>query len=189
MNVLASPPHTGTAIPSTLFLRDTFSRRTVSTSIRLTESLTLNASMARATQHALLPHRPMCLELGSFGMIPKIWCVMTRRSILGAFLLVARLWVGNKNSWFVAMEHVTRLDRTFFGIHNEFWDHLRQVQFVQTAPGTIEVRLVLHEQSNRTWLKDFLNERFAGFELKFVERQTIPPTRSGKHRYFLSLVK
>lgn len=73
-----------------------------------------------------------------------------------------------------------------FGIHNQFWEQLSQVQFIQHRAGELEVKLVLHPKSDETWIKHFLCERFSVLSLDFITVDDIPKTAAGKHRYFIN---
>lgn len=76
-----------------------------------------------------------------------------------------------------------------FGIHDEFWDRVSAIQFLQQQPGRLDVRLTLKSSGHRVWLEAYLQQRFAVCDLGFEYVSEIPKTKAGKHRYYLSLLK
>lgn len=73
-----------------------------------------------------------------------------------------------------------------FGIHNEFWDIIRGIQFIQERPGQLRVRVALRDVGLRSWMESYLAERFSLVTLIFEYVDEIERTSSGKHRYFIS---
>ena len=73
-----------------------------------------------------------------------------------------------------------------FGIHNRFWDILSAIQFVQSEPGRLSVRVALKDAGEQAWLEAFLRDRFAVVELDMVYVDAIKRTAAGKHRYYIN---
>ena len=97
---------------------------------------------------------------------------------------------GRVQEYFLDREGVQRAFGPFlFGIHNQFWDLISSVQFFQRRPGAIGVRLAFKPSASsaqRTWVHDFLSDRFALVDLEFIHVDTIAPTAAGKHRYYVN---
>jgi len=75
-----------------------------------------------------------------------------------------------------------------FGIHNEFWDHISAIQFIQQRPGHLLVKITTKPDADRPWLEDYLRQRFAVCDLHFQYVDRIKRTTTGKHRYYISLL-
>lgn len=75
-----------------------------------------------------------------------------------------------------------------FGIHNEFWDFIVSIQFIQKAPGKLEVKYVKSDGFKETEFLNIVNERFKLFELNFHEVQIIDKTKNGKHKSLIQLI-
>jgi len=76
-----------------------------------------------------------------------------------------------------------------FGIHDEFWDRILAIQFIQKQPGQLDVKVVARIESYRPWLEDYLRKRFVVCELHFEYVDQVQTTPAGKHRYFVSLLQ
>lgn len=76
-----------------------------------------------------------------------------------------------------------------FGIHDEFWDRVSAVQFVQRIPGKLDVNLVVRSATHRHWLEAYLRSRFQVCQLEFSYVTQIPRTTGGKHRYYISALE
>lgn len=87
----------------------------------------------------------------------------------------------------------TEVKRAFgpylFGIHNEFWDYILEIQFVQKIEGKIEVLYVVSDTYNDTAFKNIITDRFELFDLEFKNVKYIEKTISGKHIYFKQHIK
>lgn len=75
-----------------------------------------------------------------------------------------------------------------FGIHNDFWDRIVSIQFLQKQAGFLDVRIVLSNDIHRHWLESYLRERFAICSLRIEYVDKIETTTAGKHRYFISQI-
>ena len=73
-----------------------------------------------------------------------------------------------------------------FGIHGPFWDQIRDLQFVQDAPGSLVVRLVANPRADRERVQRILGRRLPMARLKFEYVPAIRRGPNGKRRYFLS---
>ncbi|WP_431137272.1 hypothetical protein [Psychroserpens mesophilus] len=76
-----------------------------------------------------------------------------------------------------------------FGIHNEFWDFIVSIQFIQREKGKLEVKFIKSNVFDETKFLDIINERFNLFELTLVEVDQIEKTKNGKHKSLIQLVK
>jgi len=73
-----------------------------------------------------------------------------------------------------------------FGIHNDFWDKISAIQVVQRKSGRLLIRVVSRRSEVRSWLEEYLRQRFAIVDLDFEYVKTIERTAAGKHRFFIS---
>lgn len=73
-----------------------------------------------------------------------------------------------------------------FGIHNEFWDEIDNIQFLQDKPGEIVIKIVDNTHTRHEWLESFLKDRFKVVKVKTSYVASIDTTKSGKHRYFVN---
>lgn len=76
-----------------------------------------------------------------------------------------------------------------FGIHNEFWDFIVSIQFIQKEKGKLEVRFIKSDGFNETKFLEIITERFKLFELEFHDVNRIDKTKNGKHESLIQLVK
>jgi phenylacetate-coenzyme A ligase PaaK-like adenylate-forming protein len=76
-----------------------------------------------------------------------------------------------------------------FGIHDDFWNRILAIQFLQQHPGQLDVKVVIRDNSDRSWLEDYLRKRFAVCDLHFEYVGQIPRTETGKHRYYVSQLR
>ncbi|WP_298900406.1 hypothetical protein [uncultured Psychroserpens sp.] len=76
-----------------------------------------------------------------------------------------------------------------FGIHNEFWDYILDIQFIQKTKGNIEVKFVVSKEFNETAFKTIIKDRFELYNVQFIRVEQIEKTVSGKHVYFRQQVQ
>lgn len=76
-----------------------------------------------------------------------------------------------------------------FGIHDEFWEKIRAIQFRQEQAGWLDVKVVPKRDADRRWLEKYLSQRFCHCDLRFSYVERIETTQQGKHRYYLSSLK
>jgi hypothetical protein len=76
-----------------------------------------------------------------------------------------------------------------FGIHDDFWNRILAIQFLQQHPGQLDVKVAIRDNSDRSWLEDYLRKRFAVCDLHFEYVGQIPRTETGKHRYYVSQLR
>ena len=76
-----------------------------------------------------------------------------------------------------------------FGIHNEFWDFVVSIQFIQKEKGKLEVKFIKSDGFNETKFLEIITERFKLFELEFHDVNRIDKTKNGKHKSLIQLVK
>ena len=73
-----------------------------------------------------------------------------------------------------------------FGIHGPFWDQIRDLQFVQDAPGSLVVRLVANPRADRERVQRTLERRLPMARLAFEYVSAIRRGPNGKRTYFLA---
>jgi len=96
---------------------------------------------------------------------------------------------GRDQEYFVGKDGARRAFGPYlFGIHNEFWDAIYAIQFVQNTTGELIVKAVLRDSGKRVWLEKYLRERFSYCSLNFEYVNEIPKTATGKHRYYVSML-
>lgn len=96
---------------------------------------------------------------------------------------------GRDQEYFVGKDGARRAFGPYlFGIHNEFWDAIYAIQFVQNTSGELIVKAVLRDSGKRAWLEEYLRERFSHCSLDFEYVNEIPKTTTGKHRYYVSML-
>jgi phenylacetate-coenzyme A ligase PaaK-like adenylate-forming protein len=76
-----------------------------------------------------------------------------------------------------------------FGIHGSFWDHIRDLQFVQDRPGFLLVRVVTNPRADRHQIEKTLEERLPMVKLEFEYVPLIERNPNGKRRYFIGHVQ
>ena len=76
-----------------------------------------------------------------------------------------------------------------FGIHNNFWDYIISIQFIQKVRGHLEVKYVKSRNFDKIRFLEILQYRFELFELKFKEVTYIEKTKSGKHKPLIQYIK
>jgi phenylacetate-CoA ligase len=72
-----------------------------------------------------------------------------------------------------------------FGIHGPFWDHIRDLQFVQDRAGLLRVRLVTNSRADRDQIQRTLEQRLPMVKLEFEYVPLIERNPNGKRRYFI----
>jgi phenylacetate-CoA ligase len=72
-----------------------------------------------------------------------------------------------------------------FGIHGSFWDHIRDLQFVQDRAGFLLVRVVTTPKADRHQIEKTLEERLPMVKLEFEYVPLIERNPNGKRRYFI----
>lgn len=75
-----------------------------------------------------------------------------------------------------------------YGIHNEFWDFIVAIQFIQREMGKLEVNYIKSTDFKEVEFLNIVKERFALFDLEFNEVDQIEKTISGKHRSLIQLI-
>lgn len=76
-----------------------------------------------------------------------------------------------------------------FGIHNEFWDFIVSIQFIQKEKGKLEVKYIKSSSFDETTFLDIITKRFDLFELTLHEVDSIEKTKNGKHKSLIQLIK
>ena len=71
-----------------------------------------------------------------------------------------------------------------FGIHGSFWDHIRDLQFVQDRAGLLFVRVVTNPKPDRHQIERILEERLPMVKLEVEYVTFIERNPNGKRRYF-----
>ena len=69
-----------------------------------------------------------------------------------------------------------------------FWDHVRDMQFVQDRPGFLRIRLVADPEADRDHIQETFEQRLPMAKLEFEYVSHIDRSASGKRRYFISQV-
>lgn len=69
-----------------------------------------------------------------------------------------------------------------------FWDHVRDMQFVQDRPGFLRIRLVADPQADKDHIQQTFEQRLPMAKLEFEYVSHIDRSASGKRRYFISQV-
>ena len=72
-----------------------------------------------------------------------------------------------------------------FGIHGSFWDHIRDLQFVQDRAGLLRVRVVANSRADRDQIQQTLEQRLPMVKLEFEYVSLIERNPNGKRRYFV----
>lgn len=72
-----------------------------------------------------------------------------------------------------------------FGIHGPFWDHIRDLQFVQDTDGLLRVRVVASPGADRGEIQQTLRQRLPMVSLDFEYVPVIERGQNGKRRYFV----
>ena len=80
----------------------------------------------------------------------------------------------------------TEKTRFLFGIHNEFWSSIGEIQFIQKKAGSLLTLIVLKDENRKKRIEGFLKNRFSIVDLKINYVHKIRKTSRGKHRYFVS---
>jgi len=105
------------------------------------------------------------------------------------FFKVKRI-VGRVQEFIYDKEFIKRAFGPYlFGIHNEFWDFIVSIQFIQREKGKLEVKFIKSNVFNEAKFLSIINERFNLFELSFFEVEQIEKTKNGKHKSLIQLVK
>jgi len=96
--------------------------------------------------------------------------------------------VGRSQETFV--DHSGRR-RSLFGYafgdldHGTFWDHVRDLQFIQVGPGRLHLRLVLSPGADKDLVERTFESRIPVASLTFEYVDVIERSPSGKRRYFV----
>jgi phenylacetate-CoA ligase len=107
------------------------------------------------------------------------------RACDGNFLQVREI-VGRVHETFVDLAGRRRaLGCYIFGIHGEFWDQLRDLQFVQERDGHLRVRLVPADNQDRAFIERTLRRRLPMAVLEFDYVAQIDRRTNGKRQYFV----
>ena len=72
-----------------------------------------------------------------------------------------------------------------FGIHGSFWDHIRDLQFVQDRAGLLRVRVVTSSKADKDQIQQTLEQRLPMIKLEFEYVSLIERNPNGKRRYFV----
>ena len=72
-----------------------------------------------------------------------------------------------------------------FGIHGRFWDHIRDLQFIQDRVGSLLVRVVTSPGADKDLIEGTLERRMPMARLEFEYVSVIERSPSGKRRYFV----
>jgi phenylacetate-CoA ligase len=72
-----------------------------------------------------------------------------------------------------------------FGIHGPFWDHIRDLQFVQDRDGFLRVRLVTTPGADRGQIQQTLEQRLPMVKLEFEYVASIDRGYNRKRKYFV----
>lgn len=67
-----------------------------------------------------------------------------------------------------------------------FWDHVRDMQFVQDRPGFLRIRLVADDQVDKEHIRRTFEERLPMAKLEFEYVSHIERSASGKRKYFVN---
>lgn len=103
------------------------------------------------------------------------------------FISVKRI-IGREQEFFYDMEgNLLAFGPYLFGIHDDFWNYLDKIQFVQEEKGKL---IVFIENEKNEKIRPFLKERFSDkIELVFQEVDSIDKSVSGKHQYFIQKIE
>jgi hypothetical protein len=94
---------------------------------------------------------------------------------------------GRRQEFFIDRDGLRRgFGPYLFGIHTQFWAQFSAIQFSQSRPGRLRVRVVPKDPNELSQLEAFLRERFAPVDLEFDYVATIPRTETGKHQYYVN---
>ena len=97
--------------------------------------------------------------------------------------------VGREQDFIYDKEGVKRAFGPYlFGIHNEFWDYILDIQFIQKTKGHIEVKFITSGKFNENAFKTIIKDRFELYTIEFLRVEQIEKTVSGKHVYFRQYV-
>tara|TARA_Y100001980_G_scaffold46115_1_gene28593 strand:+ start:12917 stop:14110 length:1194 start_codon:yes stop_codon:yes gene_type:complete len=95
--------------------------------------------------------------------------------------------VGRNEEYFIDNAGLKRAFGPFlFGIHNEFWTKIKNIQFIHDSKGSLSVEIILVHEKNYNWVVSFLHERFNCVTLQIKVVKSIKKTLSGKHKYFIN---
>ncbi len=75
-----------------------------------------------------------------------------------------------------------------FGIHNEFWDFIVAIQFVQSEAGKLQVKYVKSDNFDQARFFEIVQERFKLFDLTFHNVDEIEKTKNGKHKSLIQML-
>jgi len=95
--------------------------------------------------------------------------------------------VGRNEEYFIDRTGLKRAFGPFlFGIHNEFWTKIKNIQFVHNAEGSLSVEIILIHKEDYSLIANFLQERFNCVNLEIKVVNSLKKTVSGKHKYFIN---
>ena len=67
-----------------------------------------------------------------------------------------------------------------------FWDHVRDMQFVQDRPGFLRIRLVADPDVDKDHIQRTFEQRLPMAKLEFEYVSHIDRSASGKRKYFIN---
>ena len=146
----------------------------------------LLASTTQGCQARLWHRRSTRSVLSSSGMTPAIW--RSRRPGPAPLIISPGPTPssGDPQETFVDSSGRRRaLGPYLFGIHGSFWDHVRDLQFVQDRPGLLRVRFVTNPGADQDQIELTLLRRIPMARLEFEYVPVIARSPSGKRRYFV----
>lgn len=94
--------------------------------------------------------------------------------------------VGRNQETFVDLAGRKRpLGPDVFGIHGRFWDHIRDIEFIQSDPGRLLVRLQLSQGANVEQIQSVLECRLPMVQLDFECERERFRTPGSKRCYYV----
>jgi phenylacetate-CoA ligase len=118
-------------------------------------------------------------DTGDLAVAPTGTCAADHFPRAGAI-------VGRSQETFVDSSGRRRaLGPYLFGIHGSFWDHVRDLQFVQDRAGLLRVRFVANPGADRDQVERTLRRRIPMARLEFESVPVIERSLSGKRRYLV----
>lgn len=146
--------------------------------VELVDSDALELSHIIATSFNRLGTQFVRYDTGDLAAPPTGPCA-------GTFLRVGTI-VGRSQETFIdATGRHRALGSYVFGIHGAFWDHVRDLQFVQDRPGGLRVRVVQSTNPNRSQIERTLKRRMPMVALEFEYVASIERSTNGKRRYLV----
>ncbi len=127
-------------------------------------------------------------KTGDLGIYSKKKCLCGRN-----YPLVERI-EGRVQEFIVAKDgSLISLGPALFGIHDDKWSNIKQIQFLQKDPGNLTIQIVKNQSCSENEISEYVLKlfkvRFEGlFKLKVNCLDDIPRTKSGKHKYLVQEV-